>query len=233
MALPAFYTPPKNDQELEKRKGLASMVKDMATADPQFKNLYSPEDLKAEKQDLVAMGAKIGVSRNQLTNLYNQYKAEAAKPLSTTPESGGTPKGTAGTTPPATPPATPPSPTDNRITDTGFTPSDRSGVSIEDGRGLRRIADIADTGSTPLTVGELTDRLGLNKPFGQNTSLSQPPRRLGGGGRDARRAQILQNIYQQDYNEFMREEKRRKALEDAYINPAGNTKPMGYTEEAK
>jgi len=76
------YTPPKNTEELEKRNVLASALKDFAAGS-------SPETAES----LVAQGEKIGVTRNQLSNLYNQYKKQGvtATPLSALPEADGPP----------------------------------------------------------------------------------------------------------------------------------------------
>jgi hypothetical protein len=84
MALPSFYTPPKDEGELDKRKELASMVKSLAAT----RSNYSPQELQAEGKTLAAEGAKLGITRNQLSNLYNQYKAEGVKSTSL----GGTPE---------------------------------------------------------------------------------------------------------------------------------------------
>jgi hypothetical protein len=96
MAKPTLYTPPKNSEELEKRKVLASALKDFAAGS-------SPETAKS----LAAQGEKIGVSRNQISNLYNQYKKQGvtATPLSALPEAGGPPSSLA--TAPASPAQTP------------------------------------------------------------------------------------------------------------------------------
>ena len=82
MALSTLYTPPKNAEELEKRKVLASALKDFAAGS-------SPETVES----LAAQGEKIGVTRNQLSNLYNQYKKQGvtATPLSAPPEAASPP----------------------------------------------------------------------------------------------------------------------------------------------
>ena len=58
------YTPPKDEEELEKRKILAEELWRFTRDD------VSPEYAKT----LVEEGAKIGVDRKQLSNLYKQYK---------------------------------------------------------------------------------------------------------------------------------------------------------------
>ena len=86
-------------RELEKRKVLASALKDFAAG-------RSPETADI----LVAQGEKIGVTRKQLSNLYNQYKKEGvtSTPLSAPPEEYGPPASLAGA--PASAPATPNTP---------------------------------------------------------------------------------------------------------------------------
>ena len=64
MALPTVYTPPKNEGELDKRKLLGQAVWKMALGDS-----------AGTADSLVKEGEKLGVSRNQLSNLYQQYKS--------------------------------------------------------------------------------------------------------------------------------------------------------------
>jgi hypothetical protein len=65
MALPSAYTPPKNPEELDKRKELASVLKQFARG-----------EVKVNPEDMVKSGATMGVSRNQLSNLYQQYRKD-------------------------------------------------------------------------------------------------------------------------------------------------------------
>jgi hypothetical protein len=65
MALPSAYTTPKNSEELDKRKELASVLKQFARG-----------EVKVNPEDMVKSGATMGVSRNQLSNLYQQYRKD-------------------------------------------------------------------------------------------------------------------------------------------------------------
>jgi len=65
-ARPTFSAPAKDANELEKRKQLAGAVKELAAGSD------GPYDAKG----LMAEAEKIGVTRNQLSNLYQRYKAE-------------------------------------------------------------------------------------------------------------------------------------------------------------
>jgi hypothetical protein len=96
MALPSAYTPPKNPEELDKRKELASVLKQFARG-----------EVKVNPEDMVKSGATMGVSRNQLSNLYQQYRKDFQNNppqdlMGDTPPTGTTPTPPTGTTP--TPP---------------------------------------------------------------------------------------------------------------------------------
>jgi hypothetical protein len=116
MALPSAYTPPKNSEELDKRKELASVLKQFARG-----------EVKVNPEDMVKSGATMGVSRNQLSNLYQQYR----KDFQNNPPMDliGGPEGFAvfgeklGLKPPTTPPTGTPTGTTPTGTPTGTTPT--------------------------------------------------------------------------------------------------------------
>jgi hypothetical protein len=97
MALPSAYTPPKNPEELDKRKELASVLKQFARG-----------EVKVNPEDMVKSGATMGVSRNQLSNLYQQYRKDFQNNppqdlMGDTPPTGTTPTGTTPTGTPTQP----------------------------------------------------------------------------------------------------------------------------------
>lgn len=68
------YTPPEDEEELDKRKELALVLKEFARG-----------DIKVDPEEMVKVGADIGVSRRQLSNLYKQYKKEIGSELMADP----------------------------------------------------------------------------------------------------------------------------------------------------
>jgi hypothetical protein len=182
MALPSFYTKPKDEGELDKRKELASMVKSLAATRSDF----SPQELQAEGKSLSAEGEKLGVSRNQLSNLYNQYKAEGVKstPLGGTPELAEppAPAGSPAQTPAGEPtkpsmfasmPSTPTTPASTPLA--GQQPQDNSKKWAEGTfRGLEDYAKMQ------------------NEPMGASSSLNQRRSLESEGGRLMRAARKLQ-----------------------------------------
>lgn len=78
MALPTTYTPPKDAAELERRRVLAEQLKEFA---------QKPDSSPNTAEGLMGEASKIGVSQNQLSDLFAQYKG------------GMTPAGTPATTP--------------------------------------------------------------------------------------------------------------------------------------
>ena len=64
------YTPPEDEEELDKRKELALVLKKFARG-----------DIKVDPEEMVKVGADIGISRGQLSNLYKQYKKEIGSEL--------------------------------------------------------------------------------------------------------------------------------------------------------
>jgi hypothetical protein len=182
MALPSFYTKPKDEGELDKRKELASMVKSLAATRSDF----SPQELQAEGKSLSAEGEKLGVSRNQLSNLYNQYKAEGVKstPLGGTPELAEppAPAGSPAQTPAGEPtkpsmfasmPSTPTTPASTPLA--GQQPQDNSKKWAEGTfRGLEDYAKMQ------------------NEPMGASSSLNQRRSLESEGGKAMRMARKLQ-----------------------------------------
>jgi hypothetical protein len=86
---------PKPEGDLDKRKELASVLKQFAR-----------NEVKVNPEDMVKAGATMGVSRGQLSNLYQQYRKDFQNNppqdlMSDTPPTGTTPTGTTptGTTP--------------------------------------------------------------------------------------------------------------------------------------
>jgi hypothetical protein len=183
MALPTLYTPPKNSEELEKRKILASALKDFAAGS-------SPETAES----LTSQGEKIGVTRNQLSNLYNQYKKQGvtATPLSAGPEMFGPPATLAGA------PATSPVPEIKKPQQ-----SLASADLYEESNGMGSVS-IGATGVQGATGG-----------------LSRGTSRIGGtpigrGSKKDRMGDIATNLLMNAYKERQRENAALKAEEDAY-----------------
>jgi len=90
MAIQPSYTPPKNPEELDKRKELASVLKQFAR-----------NEIKVDPEQMVKAGADMGVSRSQLSGLYQKYRKdfEANPPESTEPNVGVSPTQTGVETP--------------------------------------------------------------------------------------------------------------------------------------
>lgn len=89
MALLSAYTPPKDSEELDKRKELASVLKQFARG-----------EVKVDPEQMAKSGAEMGVSRGQLSGLYKKYREDfKANPpegmgeLPTPMTLGGTPMG--------------------------------------------------------------------------------------------------------------------------------------------
>ena len=93
MAL-STYTPPKDASELEKRRVLADSVKDLA----QGKAMNTPDQL-------LEIGKGLGLSANNMSNLYQKYKNDSATAV-TPPVVGASAEPTTSTLPtPTTTPA--------------------------------------------------------------------------------------------------------------------------------
>ena len=164
MALPTLYTPPKDAGELEKRKVLASALKDFAAGN-------SPETA----QSLMAQGEKIGVTRNQLSNLYNQYKKEGvtSTPLSAPPEAYGPPSALANQTTPS--PTTTPSPAEpsSMFSDYGVREGPVFANAGPETKGLDRLAAMQGTPMGSVSIG-------AKGVQGATGGLAKGPSRTGG-----------------------------------------------------
>ena len=226
MALPSAYTPPKNSEELDKRKELASVLKQFARG-----------EVKVNPEDMVKSGATMGVSRNQLSNLYQQYR----KDFQNNPPMDliGGPEGFAvfgeklGLTPPTTPPTGTP---------TGTTPTQAPPAGTQDsGPATPRLDRLAAMQGTPMGSVSIGAK-GVQGATGGLARGSSPTggTPIGGGmgvgaspfGTRSSAAQRMNNIT--GANLFKAQEERNlqniltKAQIDAYINA---NKPPEVTQQ--
>jgi hypothetical protein len=148
MALP--YTPPKNTEELDKRKELASVLKQFAR-----------NEIKVNPEDMVKSGATMGVSRGQLSNLYQQYRKDFLN---------NPPEGLAANTPPAT---TPPANTQPISTPLAGTPDQ------PETKGLDRLT--AMQGSPMGSTSSLGQRRSLESDTGRALRMARRLERQGFG----------------------------------------------------
>jgi len=104
MALPTNYTRPKDAAELERRKILASELKQFAQR-PDAYGKQTPADIEATKKSLMGEAAQIGVAA-QMKDMYAKYKSEGAS--AGLPELAGPPAPSSmGMPPPPAEPAPP------------------------------------------------------------------------------------------------------------------------------
>jgi hypothetical protein len=158
MPLPPKYTSPKDDAELERRKVLSGQLKEFA---------QKPDSSPNTAKGLMEEAGKVGVSRDQMSSLFQQYKAE---------------------TPSATPSASP---------QTAMSPSASGSGSEDGGPATPRLDGGAATPRLdrgPVTPG--LDRLAAMQgtPMGSTSTLNQTRSLESAEGKSLRMARKLQRM---------------------------------------
>jgi hypothetical protein len=165
MALLSAYTPPKDSEELDKRKELASILKQFARA-----------EVRVDPEQMVKSGAEMGVSRGQLSGLYKKYREDfKANPpedmgeLPTPTTIGGTPMG-------------PPKPT-------GLGDDAKKGSVFNQ---QEQASSAKSTSETAISTPRLDKYDALQAaPFGSSSTLNQRRSLESEGGKSMRMARML------------------------------------------
>jgi hypothetical protein len=189
MPLPPKYTPPKDDAELERRKVLSGQLKEFA---------QKPDSSPNTAKGLMEEAGKVGVSRDQMSSLFQQYKAE---------------------TPSATPSASPQtamSPSASGMGEPSTPRLDRGPVTP----GLDRLAAMQGTpmGSTST----LNQTRSLESAEGKSLRMARKLQRMGFGGAAetvalsaAKSGMDEPNIKNQEFRGFEEKSKRAATTEAA------------------